>query len=98
MECKDDRDRIYAMLGISVDTEDLKIVPNYAQSQRDTFINASVAMYLHSSEGLYLFILLSSRDNLSDSSLPSWHIDLQQYEQRVDSFATFYRFHVGTDL
>jgi hypothetical protein len=70
-ECKDPRGRLYAILGISEDAEELGIVPNYEWPESQVFIDMSVRKYLHQQE-LWLLSNLSAFHNSSDQSIPSW--------------------------
>jgi Heterokaryon incompatibility protein (HET) len=45
--CKDPRDRIFSLLGVSKDAEDLGIVPNYRRNPNELFVSFSVRQYLH---------------------------------------------------
>ncbi|EPE35624.1 hypothetical protein GLAREA_11324 [Glarea lozoyensis ATCC 20868] len=71
LDCKDPRDKIYAVLGISSDIKDLEIVPDYNLSFQDLYVYVSCRIYLTSQELLLLrFIGGQSVDHNSD--LPSW--------------------------
>ncbi|PMD31075.1 HET-domain-containing protein [Hyaloscypha variabilis F] len=70
-ECKDPRDRVYAILGISEDARKLGIVPNYELPESQVFIDMSVRFYLHRQK-LRLLSNLSAFNNSPDQSLPSW--------------------------
>jgi hypothetical protein len=74
LDCKDSRDRIYALLGVSPNTERLGIVPSYRQAKDEVFIDMSIRVYLNDKGGLYLLRHLGILDTLgsSDATKLSW--------------------------
>jgi hypothetical protein len=69
--CKDPRDRVYAILGISEDAEELGIVPNYESPESQVFIDISMRIYLQY-RTLILLSNISTVGNSPDPSIPSW--------------------------
>lgn len=81
--CKDPRDRIFAILGISSDAKQLGIVPNYQISDREIFIDLSIQIYSFYQEFFFLENI-GCIDNLSDSTMPSWaYRDAQKVEMPI---------------
>jgi hypothetical protein len=72
LDCKDPRDRIYALLGISSDIERINIVPNYEVSPQELYLDFSTRIYLKEQD-LNLFAVISGNavgDGIDN--LPSW--------------------------
>jgi hypothetical protein len=70
-QCKDPRDRVYAMLGISEDSEELGIVPDYQSPESQVLIATSMRIHFHY-QNLRLLSNLSALENSTDPSMPSW--------------------------
>lgn len=73
-QCKDPRDQVYALLGISSDTENLAIAPDYTLDLTETFVYISKQIY-RQGFGLGLLDLLSKdadRSSRGIENLPSW--------------------------
>lgn len=82
LDCFEPKDKVYAVLGLATDAEELGIVPDYTKSTAQTFTDVSVAFIkrnLGRSPAYSLFELeRSSREKSSDITLPSWvpaHLD-----------------------
>lgn len=84
LECRDSRDKLYAILGIAADADDLNIHADYTVSAAQAFTNVSVAFIRHSlqiEEGDILRFEALSRDVSLDKSyshMPTWvptHVD-----------------------
>lgn len=58
--CKDARDHVYAILGISEDAQELGIVPDYQYPENQVFIDMSMRIYLRSQSLAFCRILASS--------------------------------------
>jgi len=71
LSCHDPRDRVFAMLGMSEDAEKLGIIPNYQISASHLFRDVSLRIYCCYQQ-LKLLSNLSSIDNLTDTSIPTW--------------------------
>jgi hypothetical protein len=74
LRCEDPRDRIFALLAISGDADELGITPDYSQpiSQvTQVFHQTSVAI-LKKRADLYLLVLACWCNNLFDPACPSW--------------------------
>jgi hypothetical protein len=72
LECKIPRDRIFAVLGISSDADDLGIFPDYRQPLSQLYAHVSARIY-QTSQNLYLLdVVISGTQIPSDSYLPSW--------------------------
>ena len=67
-ESTDPRDKVYAMLGIAKDAEELGIVPDYEVSVRDVYVGAAVRI-LEVESSLDLFSDVCSQKSVL---LPSW--------------------------
>lgn len=78
--CKDPRDRVYAVLGISWDTDLLGIVPDYQRPESEVFIDFSIRIYRHQSD-LGLLNNIGVLDNLSNPSIPSWALGEGQHNE-----------------
>jgi hypothetical protein len=70
LKCKDPRDRVYAILGISSDSLWLEIQPHYNQSVQAVVVDVSSRIY-HQERDLYLFHVISGQE-IGDSNIPSW--------------------------
>jgi hypothetical protein len=75
MQCRDPRDRIFGLLAISSDTRELKITPDYSTPAREIFIRTSVSFLKHYPD-LQFLAHVCTLDNLSDSSCPSWALNI----------------------
>ncbi|KAN0113321.1 HET domain containing protein [Hyaloscypha variabilis] len=75
LQCRDHRDRIYALLAISFDAVELGISPDYSKSPQQIFLDASISIINHYKD-LALLILACQMNNLSDSTHPSWAITI----------------------
>jgi heterokaryon incompatibility protein (HET) len=69
--CQDPRDRVYAVLGMSVDAKELGIIPNYQESASHIFKEVSMRIY-HHYQNLKFLSNMSGYDNFSDTSVPTW--------------------------
>lgn len=78
--CKDPRDRVYAVLGISWDAELLGIVPDYQRPESQVFIDFSTRIYRHQFD-LGLLNNIGVLDNLSNPSIPSWALGEGQHNE-----------------
>jgi hypothetical protein len=72
LDCKDPRDRLYALLGISADTDNLNIVPNYQISPQYLYLYASTRIYLMDRNLFLLRIISGSAVGNGTDNLPSW--------------------------
>lgn len=81
LECRDVRDRIYAVLAISSDVERLGITPDYQDDPRSIFHKLSTKL-LSSYDNLEPLYVASCWDNLTDLSIPSWALH-QPYSSRL---------------
>lgn len=79
LACRDPRDRIYAVLGIATDAEEMKIYPDYSISTAQAFTNLSVTFTKQRLEGGSRFFLeeLHRKDvqmpaKQPYSCLPTW--------------------------
>jgi hypothetical protein len=75
MLCQGPRDRIYAVLTVSRDLEELDIQPDYSKPAHECFIQASAAILGRQHDLLYL-TLVGFFDNLRDPLWPSWALNL----------------------
>jgi hypothetical protein len=74
LEASDPRDRIFALLGMSADAADLRIVPDYSKSK--TQVYTEVAMALIEQTGLEVLAWCNFRASPGeDCQLPSWAPD-----------------------
>ncbi len=71
MQCKDPRDRIYGLLGLAVDTQELGIVPDYSKTEREVLVDVSSRMMERGTEMVPLaYWTIGGYQN--DGFLPSW--------------------------
>ncbi|KAH8598539.1 heterokaryon incompatibility protein-domain-containing protein [Bisporella sp. PMI_857] len=70
LECRDPRDKIYAIMGVSSDVEKMGVVPDYMVTQEDLFLDVSTRIYL--SQDLYLLENVSGQIAQPHANLPSW--------------------------
>ncbi|PMD30290.1 HET-domain-containing protein [Hyaloscypha variabilis F] len=77
LQCRDHRDRIYALLAISSDALELGISPDYSKSPQKIFLDASISIINHRKD-LVMLNFACHMDNLSDFTHPSWAIALPQ--------------------
>lgn len=71
LECRDVRDRIYAVLAISSDIDQLGITPNYQDDPRCIFHSLTTKL-LSTQNNLEPLYVASCWDNLSDLTVSSW--------------------------
>jgi hypothetical protein len=71
LECRESRDRICALLGISSDADELGIVPNYNGPLKAFLMEVSKLVYLKE-QSLSLLDGNSGRQPSADSTIPSW--------------------------
>jgi heterokaryon incompatibility protein (HET) len=76
LRCRDQRDRIFALLAISADAIDLGIAPDYSEnnSVSKVFLDFSVRI-LQKAVNLDLIRYACWSDNLSDPTRPSWGLN-----------------------
>jgi hypothetical protein len=72
--CQDPRDRIYALLSISEDSDQLNIIPSYHEPIGSVYIHTTIKL-LRSMKTLQILEYTSTLDNLSDDELPSWSLN-----------------------
>jgi hypothetical protein len=77
LQCRDPRDRIFALLSVSSDAEKLGIVPDYSLPSYKLFIQTSVAILTHEAN-LFSLARAYEQDNLSDPRCPSWAINVNR--------------------
>jgi Heterokaryon incompatibility protein (HET) len=77
LECRDPRDRIFALLGICSDAAILRIAPDYSEDASVTsiFLRTSVSIIRHSSD-LSCLVYACLWNNSSNHELPSWALYL----------------------
>lgn len=71
LECRDTRDHIFALLGLSSPEHQLGILPDYTRPPAEIFINFSIRVY-HRLRDVWLLENLSSLDRHPDPTIPSW--------------------------
>lgn len=81
LECRDVRDRIYAVLAISSDVDKLDITPNYQDNPRSIFHQLSIKL-LSTYDNLEPLYVASCWDNLSDLTASSWALH-QPFSSRL---------------
>jgi hypothetical protein len=75
LQCRDPRDRIFALLAISSDAKtDLGITPNYEEPASHTFWRVSISILEKKSGGLNLLAVACQLENFSDPDCPSWSL------------------------
>lgn len=85
LECKDPRDQIFAVLGISSNqTQKLQIQPDYTQPVEELFVDVSRRIYITES-ALYPLTVISGHD-ISNATIPSW--SLQSSDKTVSEVET----------
>ncbi|KAK5120826.1 hypothetical protein LTR85_005893 [Meristemomyces frigidus] len=65
----DPRDKIYAMLGLTLDGAEIVPTPNYIQSSKEAFLQATVGMVVTQGQSA---IMLLARGNTTENHRPSW--------------------------
>lgn len=72
--CWDPKDKIYALLGLAVDAEELNIAPDYTKSTAQAFTDLAVAFVMRdvSRQRSLSNLSWSSRGYSSNPSIPSW--------------------------
>lgn len=81
LECRDVRDRIYAILAISSDVNRLGITPDYQDDPRSIFHQLSIKL-LSLYDNLEPLYVASCWNNLSNLTMPSWAFH-QPYSSRL---------------
>jgi hypothetical protein len=75
LQCRDPRDKIYALLAVSSDAKKLAIVPDYAQPPETVFVQITVR-HIQNYEDLRTLAFVCLWANPSDTSFPSWAINM----------------------
>lgn len=81
LECRDVRDRIYAVLAISSDVDSLEIAPDYQKDLGVTFHQLSMKL-VSTYDNLEPLYVASCWNNLSNPAIPSWALH-QPYPSRL---------------
>jgi hypothetical protein len=77
LECRDPRDRIYALLAISSDTAELAITPDYSDAMSLSLLFRELSIrLLKTSKDLEALDFACRWDNASDSTRPSWALHI----------------------
>ncbi|KAH8587866.1 heterokaryon incompatibility protein-domain-containing protein [Bisporella sp. PMI_857] len=79
-EATDPRDRIWALLGMAADTEVLRIIPNYADTNScaAVYCNAAHAMIASGHIDILAFSQWSKKDPMIPSWVPDWREEVKQ--------------------
>jgi hypothetical protein len=73
LQCRDPRDRMFALLAISVDAIQLGIIPDYAKATDDIFYTTTVS-YLGGARNLDFLVLASHSATSPPRDTPSWSL------------------------
>ena len=92
MKCSNAADRIFALLAISRDADELGIVPDYSRSEADNFRAASMAILINSKDIRFLNAIARWRNDASVGSerSSSWAINIPRTLQSRKSFHGYY--------
>jgi hypothetical protein len=71
LECKDPRDKIHAVLGVSSDVTDLRIVPDYSLPSQELYIYVSRRIYV-THQNLHLLRYIGGHAVRHNLGIPSW--------------------------
>jgi hypothetical protein len=90
LQCRDPRDRIFALLAISSDAPALRISPNYSDQACvvSTFLQTSVSI-LKTSNDLAFLAYACLWDNSSNQALPSWALYVPRPTEVTATLITF---------
>jgi hypothetical protein len=72
LDCKDPRDRVYALLGVSAGVNDLNIIPNYEVSPQELYLYISTRIYLIHQNLSLLHVITGNEVGHDIDNLPSW--------------------------
>jgi hypothetical protein len=71
LRAKDPRDKVYALLGLAIDADELDIIPDYGQPVEDIYTETAWKL-LRSDFSLLFMAQQNNRDIKGESAVPSW--------------------------